>query len=160
MLAILDLLRGRNRATITTELLSGTEATSPAAAGAATSTAATGFLKYQTLTIVGALAGATGGTLDVIVETSADGTDWYEMIRFTQLASGGAAATSRFNISPTGGAATVVVGKNLTTTTGMVSGTSVNGQWFDRLRVRYIAGTSTSAGAVQKVTVFGTVLGK
>jgi hypothetical protein len=160
MLAILDLLRGRNRATITTELLAGTEATSPAAAGAATSTAATGFLRYQTLTIIGSLLGATGDTLDVIVETSADGTDWYEMIRFTQLAAGGAAATSRFNISPTGGAGTALTGKNLTTTTGLASGTAANGQWFDRLRVRYIAGTSTSAGAVQKVTVFGTVLGK
>jgi hypothetical protein len=160
MLAILDLLRGRSRSTVTTELLAGTEATSPAAAGYAVSTAATGFMKYNTLTFIGALAGATGGTLDVIVETSADGTDWYEVIRFTQLASGGAAAVSRFNLSPTGGAATVVVGKNLTTTTGMVSGTSVNGQWFDQLRVRYIAGTSTSAGAVQKVTVVGTVLGK
>jgi hypothetical protein len=160
MLAILDLMRGRNRETVTTELVSGTEATSPATASSAVSTAVSGFMKYQTLTIIGALAGATGGTLDVIVETSTDGTDWYEMVRFTQLASGGAAAVSRFNLSPTGGAATVVVGKNLTTTTGMVSGTSINGQWFDQLRVRYIAGTSTSAGAVQKVTVVGTVLGK
>ena len=160
MLAILDLMRGRSRETITTELVFGTEAPSPATASSAVSTAQTGFMKHQTLTIIGSLLGATGGTLDVIVETSTDGTDWYEMIRFTQLAAGGAAATSRFNISPTGGAATVVVGKNLTTTTGLASGTSVNGQWFDRLRVRYIAGTSTSAGAAQKVTVVGTVLGK
>ena len=154
-----ETLRGQNRKTITSELLITAEKTSPAAAGYAVSTAQTGFMKYQTLTIVGSVQGATGGTLDVIVETSTDGTDWYEMVRFTQLASGGAAVVARFNISPTGGGAVVLLGKNLTTTAALTSGTAFNGQWFDQLRVRFIAGTSTSAGAVQSVKVIGTVNG-
>lgn len=156
-----ETLRGSNRAIVVTDLLdTGTEKTSPAAAGYAVSTTKTGFAKYQGLVVVGSLLGATGGTLDVVVETSYDGTDWFELVHFTQLSAGGAAATSRFCLSPTGGAASAVVGKNLTTTTVVASGAAVNGIWGDSMRVRFVAGTSTSAGAIQAVSIIGLVNGK
>jgi hypothetical protein len=154
-------LRGQNIETVVVDLLStGTENTSPAAAGYSLSTAKTGFCKWQTLRLDATITGATGGTIDVLVETSPDGTTWYEMWHIAQSAAAAAAKsiTVSFNRG-TGYATTIGVGTLASTTMTLASGAAVDGQWFDRLRVRMVAGTSTSAGAVQSVKASGLVYG-
>ncbi len=45
------------------------------------------------------------------------------------------------------------VGKDLTTTMVLAAGNAAGGHWFDQLRVRYVGGASTSAGAAQVIKV-------
>lgn len=149
-----ETISGANLTTKSVALLSGTQATSPAAAGYAVSTAQTGFQKFQNLRIDATLTGATGGTLDVVVETSPDGTNWYEMVHFAQKAAASAATQHVCGLNRANGTITAI-GKNLTTTTVLAAGSIADCQWFDRLRVRMIAGTSTLAGAAQSITVSG-----
>lgn len=150
--------RGANQVTIPIALLSGTEATSPAAAGYVTSTPVAGFAKCQWITVLATIKGATGGTLDVILEHSPDGNDWYEFVHFAQLAA--AAAETTISWEPGDGGQFIAVGKNKTTTTVLAAGASAGRLWFDRFRIRFVAGASTSAGAVQSVTVIGAYRGR
>lgn len=153
-----ETLRGQNRVTDPNYLLGATGTASPAAAGYSRSEAVTGFARYDAITVVASLQGATGGTIDVVVEHSPDGTDWYELVHLTQLA---AAATALTDVwSPGAGGTVTVVGRNLTTTTALASGASSGVRWFDQMRVRMVAGVSTSAGAVQIVNVYGQLNGK
>lgn len=127
------------------------DATSPAAAGAATTTPVTGFSRFKTISFIATIQGATGGILDIIVEHSPDGTNWYEYIHFvTQTA---ALAAASYTYGPALNDSLVQVGKNLTTTYVLGSGSVAGSHWFDQLRVRYIAGASTSAGAAQLISV-------
>jgi hypothetical protein len=108
-----------------------------------------GLDKYSTLTVVAQLVGATGGTLDVIVESSADGgTSWFEYGRFAQLAAGAAAVVKRAVPVLDNTVATIGRVTSGTATTSVLTGdTGWVGHWGDRLRVRCIAGAGTSAGA-------------
>jgi hypothetical protein len=117
----------------------------------------TGFAKCQWLTVIATLTGATGGTLDVILEHSPDGVDWYELAHFPQVAAAAAAKTITWE--PGVGGSFITIGKNQTTASVLAAGMSAGELWFDRLRVRQIAGTSTSAGAAQSVVVIGAYRG-
>lgn len=142
---------GLNRRNVVLELLNGSEATSPAAAGYARSTPVTGITKYSRdpIWVIATLQGATGGVLDVVVEISADGVDFFEWIHFTQLGAG--AAQSVVSCMPDVPAALAAVGKNLTTTFVLAAGQVRGRPGFDYVRVRMVAGADTSAGAVQSV---------
>lgn len=141
------------------------DATSPASASNYVGTGVSGFSKFRYLTFVATLTGATGGVLDVIVETSANGTTWYEYIHYTQKGAGSAATTTLYTPDPSSGAL-VSVGKNdlantLGATMTLAAGNGAGGRWLDQLRIRYVAGSSTSAGAAQSVLVMcsdGTVV--
>lgn len=116
----------------------------------------------ETLEIVAELVGATGGTLDVYVQSQAeDGQPWYDVIHYPQLLAGAAAAIYRASItqhpestsdSPT------VVGKN--TTPQLAANKIVQGKAFNRLRLLFVAGAGTSAGAAITVNVYGQRTGK
>lgn len=135
------------------QLLAGAEATSPAAAGHSLSTPVLGFTQFEWTQIIATVQGATGGTLDIVVETSADGSTWLELFRTVQLAAGATAAT--YTVDPTPYGIVTARGKNLTTTFVIAAGSCVGGMWLDRMRVRMVAGSGTSAGAVQSVSVVG-----
>lgn len=148
--------RGQNQVTEPIQLFSGA---SPAVAGYAAGEAVSGFAKCQWITILATLTGATGGTVDVIVEHSPDsGSNWYEMVHLTQVTA--AAAEKTISWEPGAGGVCVVVGKNQTTDAVLASGASAGEMWFDTMRVRIIAGAGTSAGAVQSVKVIGLYRGK
>lgn len=142
--------------------------TTPAAPGTAASavawTSAGSFLPagvagplgdYDAIDIVAELVGATGGTLDVYVQTSHDGGQtWYDSVHFTQLTASGSAAiwrTSVTHFAQPSSAAPVAVGKNLSP--ALAANTTVQGGWGDRARLVYVAGSGTSAGASIRVTV-------
>lgn len=99
------------------------------------------------------LVGATGGTLDIYVQYSPDtGRNWYDLAHFPQLAAGAAAVKYRFGVGLIATAsAPVVVGKNLSP--ALAASTVVQGPWGDRLRLVFVAGASTTAGAPVRVTI-------
>lgn len=142
--------------------------TSPSSAGtAASSQTETGDLSanipagvvgliddYESIEVIAELQGATGGTLNVYLQTSPDGGQtWFDSIAWPQLA---AAAAKVYYQSPLSQATTttttVVVGKNLAPALAPgTGGAVVNGSFGDRFRLVMVAGAGTSAGA--QVTV-------
>jgi len=97
------------------------------------------------------LVGATGGTLDIYVQTSPDGGgSWYDQVHLPQIAAGApvsraVASVSLFTNSPT----TNVVGKGLAP--ALAANTIINGPYSDRCRLVFVAGSGTTAGAVIRV---------
>ncbi len=93
------------------------------------------------------LVGAVGGTLSVFVQVSPDdGVSWYDIISFPTLAAGAAAVSYRSPISNATGTSTPTkVGKNLAP--ALASSTVVNGAFTDRMRLVFVAGSGTTAGA-------------
>lgn len=130
--------------------------TSPAAASTvAQAPIASGFERCDSLTINALIRGATGGTLDVYVQTSHDGgTTWVDLVHFPQLSAGAAAVRYVAHLSraavPT---APVVVGSG--TSPVLAANTIANGSWGDDLRVLFVAGVSTSAGGAQSIEIVG-----
>ena len=111
---------------------------------------------YEALDIVAELVGASGGTLDIYVQTNPtdDNANWFDLVHFTQLTNGNAAVKYQAPISLYNNAIVpVVVGKNLSP--ALAAGASINGAFGSRLRLVMVAGSGTSAGAAVKVTVAG-----
>ena len=110
---------------------------------------------YDGVLIEAELVGATGGPLDVYIQTSAnDGVDWWDFAHFLQLAAAAPAVkyvvTASLYSQTT---APIVVGKNLAP--ALAAGAFVNGAFTDRMRLLFVAGALTSAGAAVKVSVQG-----
>jgi hypothetical protein len=108
---------------------------------------------FDALTIYASLIGATGGTLDVYLQTSIDeGTTWDDYAHFTQLAAGAGAIKYKFAVSRAGQLLVpVAVGINLTP--ALAAGSVVGGEWGDRMRLVMVAGASTTAGAAVSVKI-------
>lgn len=132
--------------------------TSPAAvsAGAVVGLQVNGLDDYDALHIEAALVGATGGTLDVYLQTnpSQDGVTWVDYAHYAQLAAGAAATTLAMTVSLAGQQLTpTLVGTNLTpalATTG-----ALGGAWGRSMRAVAKAGAGTSAGAAVAITITG-----
>jgi hypothetical protein len=119
-------------------------ATSPAAASTVVGTAkATGLSAYDHVTVYLTTNGATGGTLNVTLQTSPDGTNWYDWFRSADIAAGASAA--HWKICGALDNKVTQVGKN--GTPALAKGTVAAGSFGDQMRVVYEAGASTSAGA-------------
>ena len=133
--------------------------TSPAAASTAASTTITGLEAFKSLTFYCVLTGATGGTLDIYIQWSPDlGTTWVDYAHFAQLADGAAAIKRFFSVSRYGQQTTVTaVGSGTTASPGvaLAANTVLGGDFGDRLRVVYVAGGGTSAGAAQIINFVG-----
>jgi hypothetical protein len=140
--------------------------TSPAAPGSAASSGsvqnAASYLvagvagpldDLSSLTIVATLQGATGGVLDVYLEFSADGNMWIPVVHFVQLAAAGALSVQTVTLSPYTPSVITTVGSN--TTPALAAGAVAPGGWGSRMRMLMVAGSGTSAGAVQTVFLMG-----
>src|SRR5690348_6986332 len=132
-------------------------ATSPNAASTVAQTPVIGLGRFDCIAIEVTLLGATGGTLDVYLQVSHDwnpilatGT-FFDYVHFTQLAAGAAAISYRVDPALTNSITTV--GKN--TTPALAAGSVAGGFWGDAMRVLFVAGGGTSAGASQSITVIG-----
>ena len=103
------------------------------------------------------LVGATGGTLDVVVQCTIDGTSWYDVAHFPQLA-GGAAAIRYFlaiNRFPTGTPAIRVV--NTVDGTPTLTANSIVAEGFGTgYRIICTAGAGTTVGASLTFNVMAT----
>src|SRR5687768_12472025 len=127
--------------------------TSPAAAGTSAAASASGFGEADSLTVVATLAGATGGTLDVYLQTSYDGgTTYVDFCHFPQLAAAAASSIRIWHITRNLAQTTLTtVGSG--TTPVLAANAIVGGCWGNHMRLLFVAGASTSAGAAQSVTI-------
>lgn len=132
--------------------------TSPAAASTVVGLAVGDLDNYDGLQIFATLTGATGGTLDVYLQVSPDdGTTWADYVHFPQLAAGAAAVSYLVTVSQFDGSAAVrVVGTG--STPALAGNTVVGGSWGARMRVVFVAGAATSAGAAQTIKLLCTQL--
>jgi hypothetical protein len=136
--------------------------TSPNAAGTTVGVQTiAGLDKFDSLLIYANLQGATGGTLDVYIQTllhctgdSANGT-WVDFAHFTQL-SAAAAATKKTCFLSRSAQSTTLTTVGIDGSPALAAGTILGGEWGAWWRFVFTAGASTSAGASQSVWVFGT----
>ena len=105
------------------------------------------------------LVGATGGTLDVYVQSgnahkdASGNTAWFDLVHFPQLANGASAVKYRVQVSMVGqpaSAAPVVIGSG--NAPALAANVAVQSVCFDRLRLLMVAGSGTTTGAAVTVT--------
>lgn len=114
-----------------------------------------GLQIYDSLQIIAMIQGGTGGTLDLYLQTSVDGTNWYDYVHFAQLADGAAALTRYLSVSRAGQVTTLTaIGSG--TSPALAANTVLGGDFGTRLRLLAVAGAGTSAGASQTIVINGT----
>lgn len=128
--------------------------TSANTAGTTAGTAQYGFGVYGSLWLYAELTGATGGTLDVYLQTSPDGgTTWVDYAHWPQVAGGASVILRSWAVSRGAEQKTLTtVGKS--TSPALAANTIVGGAWGDGLRIVSVAGAGTSAGAAQVIKLF------
>lgn len=127
---------------------------SPAAASAFTpgTKVATGLDEFAWISVIMEIRGGNGGILNVTLQTSEDGTTWYDWFRSNDIASG--AAASIITVPGKQGDGTpVTIGKN--TAPALAKGTVRPGCWQSRMRVLFETGAGMSAGAAQTISLYG-----
>jgi hypothetical protein len=134
--------------------------TSPAAAGTSPGVAVSGLARYLGLRVEAKVVGATGGTLDVYLQRKLGPDLWADWVHFPQLAAGASALLYSFtihNVSSAAGALTATTsgGTDSTPTSTGGTGIIVNTHPGEYVRVVYVAGSGTSAGAPIKVYITG-----
>lgn len=129
--------------------------TSPAAASTVAGSSSVSLAQFKVANIYGSIQGATGGNLDVYIQTSYDGgTTWVDLVHFAQKAAGAAAVGYVFTVTrglPI--AATPVTVNTASGTPVLASGNCVPGGLGSYIRRVDVAGASTSAGAAQTIQV-------
>jgi hypothetical protein len=133
--------------------------TSPAAASTVVSTAVVGLDAFSKCVVYAKLAGATGGVLDVYLQSStaqgAAGT-WYDVAHWTQLTAAAAQAGSVVTLTRATQALTTVNVADATPV--LAANTFLTGALGNALRVVYVAGASTSAGAAETISAICSTL--
>jgi hypothetical protein len=129
--------------------LSGTSPSSAStAAGANTITAGYPDLSNViNISIFRSIQGGTGGVLDIYLQCSPDGTNWYDWAHYAQQAAG-ASVTSKIWVPGMTNLSTTI-GTGLTP--ALAADTMIGGHPGKAVRVVYVAGASTSAGAAQTI---------
>jgi hypothetical protein len=131
--------------------------TSPAAAGTVVGAGVNGLGDYPYLRVDADLVGATGGALDIYLQRMIKPGAWTDWLHFAQLAAGAAAVRYSAIVSP-GLSTTITTSNRGTAATPLVSlaaATFLGGHPGDSVRAVYVAGASTSAGALVTVDIVG-----
>lgn len=136
------------------------DGTSPSAASTVAGALASGLCKCTELLVEAQLVGATGGTLDVWLQRKVGPNLWVDWVHFAQLAAGASALHYTFvvkNTATAAGALTAVTttGTDASPAVGAGTGLITNNHPGDAVRVVFVAGASTSAGAAQKISIYG-----
>lgn len=133
-------------------------ATSPATATSAVGgTFKSGFLQNADFLVIDAtLTGATGGTLDVYLQHKVADDVFVDLVHFAQKTAG--AATTRHVLTIDGkGTSIVAVGSSNAAAPGtgvaLAAGATTNSWPAGDIRIVFVAGASTSAGASQTISI-------
>lgn len=94
--------------------------------------------------------GATGGTIDIYLQTW-DGVDWIDWAHLPTIAAGAAVSSTTFVPHIPAVPQFITTGRNLTP--AMTAGNATGGPSSDRMRVLFVAGAGTTAGAMQTIRV-------
>ena len=129
---------------------------SPSTPSTVALTAASGLANWRDFAVEATLAGTngttpTGGTLQVFVQCSCDGTNFTDWVSFPSVASGRAAVSYRYSAALSGMIS--VVGQGLSP--ALVANTSSNGHPGGWVRVVMIAGTGTNHAVQQVINLLG-----
>lgn len=129
--------------------------TSPAtAADAAVGDVLHGLAKYDALSIMCEVQGATADTLDLYLQSSWDGgTTWWDYAHLPQLGAGAAAIKYAIQVPSMLESTITVIGKGASP--ALAAGDVIGGPWGPAMRLFAVTGASTSAGAAQTITVHG-----
>lgn len=105
---------------------------------------------FESITLAAVLTGVAGGTLDVYVQMTPDeGTTWWDVVHFPQLAAGAGTFKYIANVARFGaGAAPVVTGDAV-----LAPNTIIQGEFGNQLRVKVVAGAGAAAGAANNISV-------
>lgn len=103
----------------------------------------------ESLDVVAATLGATGGTLDLVIETSPDGVTYTEHMHFVQIAAAAPAAVQRGFSTRWGNIAPLAVGQGVNQ---VLAAATIAGAPQRFLRLIGKGGAGTSAGAAQTLT--------
>lgn len=127
--------------------------TSPAAASTAVSTALIKnsiLYKAERIQIAATLTGGTGGTLDVYLQYKFGTNAWIDWCHFPQVA---AATTKKYHVTITGLSTSIVNanGTDASPTVALAANSVVDVIPTGDIRVVFVAGASTSAGAAQTI---------
>lgn len=134
----------------------GTAASSQPVTGSTSAGIATPLDDWEGVNCICECNNTSGGALDVYVQQSPDaGNNWYDVIHFTQFATGAGFKAYAAPLSlATTTATSILIGKNLAPAL-VASATAgvVNGAWGDRLRLVMVAGTGTTSGVAVTVRI-------
>ena len=110
---------------------------------------------YEAVRVVATLQGATGGVLDVYLQSKwAGAATFYDIAHFAQLPAGAAATTTTFTLRRSAPSSSpVAIGKDLTP--ALSAGFQLDGDFGELIRVVYVAGAGTSVGAAQSIAILG-----
>jgi hypothetical protein len=102
------------------------------------------------------LRGGVGGILNLTLQGSFDGQRWYDWFRTVDIPADAAAQTIKV-IATTEGTTTTVVGTGdaVSATPLLEKGSVVPGHPGEKLRVVFEAGSGTTVGALQEITIVG-----
>lgn len=128
--------------------------TSPSSATTTVSTSLTGIDAFTKCIIYAVLTGATGGTLDVVLQSTPDGgTTWYDVCHYTQIVAAAAAVGNFVSLTrgETYSTTTPVVVNSVSTTPVLAAGQVIPHGLGNGLRVLYVAGVGTTLGAAQVI---------
>jgi|SRR5438067_7630344 len=138
-----------------TVLFSGTSPSAPGTSAQAQLAVPLDRMSYCDVTA--RLAGATGGTLDVYIQSSNNNGaagSWKDVVHFPQLLAGAAAIGYSATLTHgTAGAVPVTV-NSIDGTAALAANTVVPSSLGNNLRVVFVAGAGTSAGATQTITAY------
>lgn len=141
--------------------------TSPAAASTALGVYASGLAKFSAIRVDALLLGATGGALDIYIQRKVAPNLWVDWAHFPQLAAGASAVAYSFTVAAanvgtavaTTPSATIAAittrGNDATPSPGLAAATLDLNHPGEMIRVVYVAGASTSAGAAIKAYITG-----
>ncbi len=116
-----------------------------------------GLGDYDDIRVDAMLIGATGGALDVYIQRNIGPNLWADWVHFAQLAAGAAAVRYSLmaNLAGSTTITTANAGTDATPAVGLAAATFIGGHPGNTIRMVYVAGASTSAGAAVTVYVQG-----
>lgn len=130
--------------------------TSPASASTVVGPTITGLDLYAACVVQTGLRGATGGVLDVVLQSSASGGaagGWFDMGHYTQIAAAAALAGSVGTFAKGFAQAPTAI-NTVDGTPVLAAGTHLTSALGGAIRVVYVAGASTSAGAAETINLY------
>ena len=133
-------------------------ATSPASPSTTATAAFVGLEKFDSIRIDATLTGATGGTLDVYLQrlVSTGPNVWVDWVHFPQIPAAQAAKSYSLTTEVTATVPVVVgIGTDAAPGVALAANTSVGGHPGQQVRVVFVAGASTTAGATQTIYLVG-----
>jgi hypothetical protein len=125
---------------------------------ASTTTAGAAFalpLKYDSMIVVGSLAGLTGGTLDIYLQDSPDGgTTWLDCAHFPQVSAAGSVKTS-FSLALSSVFTPIGIGTTGSPGVALAAGAIRPAPWCtDTMRIVAVSGGGTSGSAAVQTIYF------